>query len=127
MHTIKPKDSLEDITTQLENINKVIQALYYKPGPRGLEYISSMHTSVSESIRVWVQTVTERDKPSQRRGKIKATIERRGPPALDPPILLLVVRRLLVVVLAGRVVVVVATVVVSWGGSLRGSVVCRQR
>src|SRR3989337_361564 len=68
----------------------------------------------------------ERDKPSQRRGKLKSTIERRGPPALDPPILLLAVGRLLVVVLAGRVVVVVvATVVVNWGGSLRGSVVCR--
>src|SRR3954466_9971104 len=41
MCTIKIKDSREDITTQLWTQIKIIQALYYKPGPRGLEYISS--------------------------------------------------------------------------------------
>src|SRR3990170_8375109 len=122
MHTIKPKDSFEDITAQLYNINKVIQALYYKPGPRGLEYIARCIQASAEASESGYRLLhRERDRPSQRRGKIKATIERRRPPTLDPPILLLVVSRLLVVVvvLAGRVVVVV----VDEGNWLRGSVV----
>ena len=68
--------------------------------------------------------ITERDKPSQRQGKIKTTIERRRPPAWDPPILLLVVGKL-VVVSAGRVVVVAS--IVDRGDGLRGSVIWLQQ
>ena len=51
MSMIKIWDSREDITTQLKTQIKIIQALYYKPGARGLEYISSKtQTSVEATI-----------------------------------------------------------------------------
>src|SRR3990170_8231391 len=71
MHMIKPKDSREDITTQLQNINKVIQALYYKPGAsrariHKLVYKRQRKHQISE-----YRYETETDKPLERRGKIK--------------------------------------------------------
>src|SRR3989337_60994 len=108
MHTIKPKDSLEDITTQLYNINKVIQALYYKPGAwrariHKLAYKRQRKHQISE-----YRYKRKTERPIRRRGKTKATIERHRPPAWDPPILLLVVAQLIEVSTLGVVVAIVS-------------------
>src|SRR3990170_3274074 len=71
MHMIKPKDSREDITTQLQNINKVIQALYYKPGAsrariHKLAYKRQRKHQISE-----YRYKRETDRPLEKRGKIK--------------------------------------------------------
>ena len=66
----------------------------------------------------YIERERERDKTSQRRGKIKSTIERRRPPAWDPPILLQLDSHLEVAAILG-----VVEVVVGGGSWLRGSVV----
>src|SRR3990170_2530153 len=94
MHTIKPNDSLEDITTQLLNINKVIHAFITSQGLEG------SNTKLDDNKQQRKRQISEyrykrkTERPTRRRAKTKATIERRRPPAWDPPILLLVVGHL---------------------------------
>jgi hypothetical protein len=74
----------EDITTQLYK-NKSIQALYYKPGPRGLEYISLIVKQASAKASESGYRLKHKiEGPQEGEAKQRLRSKRRRPPAWDP-------------------------------------------
>ena len=90
MCTIKIRDSREDITTQLYNINKSYKHHNTSQGPRGLEYKCSI---IDESAEATISEYRQVKQVCLKKASTNWDTDRkrRRPPAWDPPKLLLVV------------------------------------
>ena len=84
MCTVTIRDSREDITTQLYNINKSYKHYNTSQGPRGPEYKCSI---IDESAEATISEYRHKFKQvCLKKASTKvATIEKARPPAWDPP------------------------------------------